>query len=467
MVLDNGEFWETEPFQDEIVDEFCSGVDEVWVIIPEGNAKTTLMSGYGLYHGDYTPTAEVLLAAASRDQAGLLFGQAAGFVERSPGFKERFRVFEGYRRIKCLRSGGRLQVFAADDRTGDGVIPTLGLIDEPHRARSLALVRTWRGKLSKRGGQLGLLSTAGEPGTEFEVARARSLADALEIEVDGFHTRAAGANSVLHDYSVPRDADVEDMNVVKQANPLAAITVEALAKKRSSPTMTDSHWRRFVCNQAVRGEDTAITAQEWAGRRSVDSIPVGEPIWLGADFGWKWDTTALVPLLFDDPERRLIGDDFAEILTPPRDGSSTPPEDLQSAFLRIHERNPVHTVVMDENAGGAQMAGWIESELGARVISHSQGHSAMALAYERFMEAIREGWLWHTGNPEFASHVLNAVAKMLPGGQVRFDRPATSRAASKQERRVWDALTAVSMVHSVAVAELATPETDFMFEVFA
>jgi hypothetical protein len=207
------------------------------------------------------------MAASSRDQAGLLFNQAAGFVVRSPGFTDRFRVFEGYRRIKCLRTDGRLQVFAADDRTGDGVIPTLALIDEPHRARNLNLVRTWRGKLAKRGGQLGLLSTAGEPGTEFEDARAAALRTATDIRVDGFHTRAAGPYSVLHDWSVPDGADVNDMAVVKRANPLSTITEQALRRKRDSPTMTDVHWRRFACNQAVRGEESAITLAEWAALR--------------------------------------------------------------------------------------------------------------------------------------------------------------------------------------------------------
>jgi hypothetical protein len=81
----------------------------------------------------------------------------------------------------------------------------------------------------------------------------------------------------------------------------------------------------------------------------------------------------------------------------------------------------------------------------------------MALAYERWMEALREGWLWHSGDPELAQHVLNAVARVLPGGQTRFDRPARSRSASSQDRRVWDALTAASMVHSVAVGEAQAP----------
>jgi phage terminase large subunit-like protein len=97
MVLDNGERWDPEPFQLEIVEDLFAGNDEVWAILPEGNSKTTTMAGVALYHGDYTPTAEVLLAAASRDQAGLLFSQAAGFVARSQPFHDRFRVFEGYR----------------------------------------------------------------------------------------------------------------------------------------------------------------------------------------------------------------------------------------------------------------------------------------------------------------------------------------------------------------------------------
>ncbi len=454
MVLDNGDYWEPESFQLEIVADVFSGVDEFWVVIPEGNAKTTLMSGVGLYHGDYTASAEVLMAAASRDQAGLLFNQAAGFVARSPGFRERFRVFEGYRRIRCERSGGRLQVFAADDRTGDGVIPTLGLIDEPHRARSLALVRTWRGKLQKRNGQLGMLSTAGEPGTEFEDARERMLREAVELTVDGFHTRAVGENSILNDWSVPKDADVSDMEVVKRANPLKAITVEMLAKKRSSPTMTESHWRRFACNQAVRGEDTAVSPAEWADLGTDELPPEGEPVDVGCDLGWKHDTTALVPLYAPDVDRMLFG--VPVILTPPRDGSILSPALVKQAFREIQERNPIRRVVIDPDRA-AEIAEWLEDELGVEVVEHLQTNQPMTLAYERWMEAMRNRRFRHPRDPEFTEHVLNAVAKILPDGRARFDRPSTSRAQVGQRRRVIDALIAAAIVLDVVIAEATAP----------
>lgn len=464
MVLDNGRQWEPEDFQLEVVEDLFSDFVAVWEVIPEANGKTTLMGGVGLYFADFTVTAEVLLAAAAREQAELMYSQAAGFVRRTRGMDKRFRCYDGYRRIKALRTNGRIQVKAADDATGDGVLYDLALLDELHRHRNLKLYRTWLGKAQKRGGRLGVISTAGEPESEFELAREEILRSADEIRVNGSHTRAVNGRTVLHDYSVPAHADVEDMAVVKAANPFSGITEALLREKRDDPAMTLAHWRRFVCNQATRSTESAITPEEWAARRTAEEIPVGEPVWVGADFGYKWDTTALTPLWMPELERRLFA--TPEIITPPRDGSSTAPEDIQAAFLRIHERNPIHTVVMDENAGGAQMAGWLESELGAEVVSHSQGHAAMALAYERWMEAMREGWLMHTGDPEFARHVLNAVARVLPGGQTRFDRPSKSRSGEQQNRRVWDALTAACMVHSVAADEFAHA-SPFVFEVFS
>ncbi len=461
MVLDTGDHWSPEDFQLAIVEDFFGDLVEVWTVIPEANAKTTLMSGLALYWTDYKPSATVLMAAASRDQAGLLFSQAQGFVDRSPGFEKRFRVFEGYRRIKSFRSGGRIQVFAADDRTGDGVLFDLALLDELHRHRDLKLARTWSGKANKRGGKVGVISTAGEPGTEFEDTRARMIKMATDLRRDGFHTRAASEDAVLHDWSVPADADVEDFEVVKRANPLRAVSVDALRKKRNSPSMTVNHWLRFVCNQAVRTEDTAVDPFEWSQAATDDVIPAGAPVWVGADFGWKHDTTALVPFWMRDDEYRLFGE--ARILVPPRNGQNLSPQRIRDAFADIHARNPIETVVMDPDRA-AEIADWLEVDLGVEVVEHAQTAAPMCQAYDRFVEALRNGWLRHPGDTAFNEHVLNAVARLLPDGKARFDRPSSSRAQAGQRRRVIDALIAAAIVHNVAVQEAGVAE--FVFEVF-
>jgi hypothetical protein len=70
------------------------------------------------------------------------------------------------------------------------------------------------------------------------------------------------------------------------------------------------------------------------------------------------------------------------------------------------------------------------------------------------MEALREGWLWHTGDPGLTSHALNAVARLLPQGDTKFERPKESRTVRDElaRRRVIDALIAAAMVHTTAAA---------------
>lgn len=475
LTFDNGEPVVIEPFEDDFLADVFAGVPEVWLVVPEGNGKTTIVALLVLYHAEFRPRASVPVAASSRDQAETLYRQAEGFVlrEGSPLHRTvhsdfqaakgkqktevpRFTCLEGYRRINHF-TGARIQIFAADDATGDGVIPTLCVLDELHRHRSLSLYRTWAGKLRKRGGQLVTISTAGEPGSEFEVTRERIRRESAEVVRKGAHIRAAGNRVVLHEWALPEKADPEDMEAVKAANPFSGITVESLAEKFSSPTMTLPHWLRLTCNRPTRAENSAITEAEWARQRTDDVIPEGEPVWLGLDVAWKWDTTAATPLWMPRHDYRLLGP--AEILTPPRDGSSLDPAKVEDALLRIHARNPIHTVVMDMSRA-EQLASWIEAELGATVIDRSQTNTFAVQDFDRFMEALRKGWLWHSGDEGLTRHALNAIARPLPQGDSRFDRPSQTRMSADQERRVIDALTAASMVHSLAAGPAPEPEPE-------
>lgn len=445
LTLDSGDQWELEPFQEAFIEDVFAGIPECWLIVPEGNGKTTLIGGLALYHCQHKMSAWVPVAASSREQAEILYRQAEGFVLRTPALQPLFKCQEGYRRIRCDSMGSRIQVFAADDRTGDGVIPTLCLVDELHRHRDLRLYRTWRGKLEKRHGQIVTISTAGEPGGEFEETRERIRQSADEVTREGTFVRASSSRLVLHEWAVPEDGDAEDFELVKAANPFSGVTVEALTEKFSSPTMTLSHWRRFVCNLPTRSEFAAIQEQEWFDAATDEEIPVGQPVDVGLDVGWKWDTTAAVPLWVKSEDFRLLA--RARVLVPPRDGSSLDPYLVERALVEIHERNPIQTLVMDMSRAET-IASWAEAEFGCRVIDRSQSNRFAAEDYEKFMEALRSGWLKHQGDRDLTRHALNAVARILPYGDARFERPAQSRNGPEQDRRVIDALTAAAMVHS-------------------
>lgn len=105
--------------------------------------------------------AEIIIVAASRRQADQLRRQADQMVRRSGRKVPRprsegvkgyeidgclFEVKAGYREIRL--DDARMVVLAADADTADGAIPTLALVDELHRHRSMELYEILRKGLS-------------------------------------------------------------------------------------------------------------------------------------------------------------------------------------------------------------------------------------------------------------------------------------------------------------------------------
>jgi len=427
--------------------------DELWLIVPEGNGKTTFTSLVVLYVVAHTAEAWCPIAASARDQAvALTYRIASGFVQRNGLEAPRgpFILHPGYREIRHEDSRGAMKIYASDAASGDGVDPVgIALIEELHRLPGLDLYETWSGKLEKSDSQLGVVSTAGEPGSPFELMRERLRQEADEVTVDGCFTRAVSEGSVLHDYALPVDGDPEDLELVAAANPFSGKTVESMARKRAKKSWNLAHWRRFTCNLPTRTDAAAITEAEWlAGYEPGAEIPAGESIWAGLDLAFKWDTTALVPLWWESDDHRLLGP--AEILVPPRNGNSLNPSLIEEAIEALHARTPIHTIVVDRSKA-EQLCMWIE-ELGIEVVERAQTNSFAVADHKLFMEALRSGWLKHTGDSGLTRHVLNAVDHVLPGGDTKFERPKESRTVSMeaQERRVIDALTAAAMAHSEA-----------------
>jgi phage terminase large subunit-like protein len=439
LVLDTGEAWVPEDFQEWFVDDLFAGMatgdhiptySEAWELVPEGNTKTTTLAGVALYHAEHRPFAAVPVAAASREQAEILYRQAEGFVLRSErlyapvhsaiqaakGKRKttvpRFVCLEGYRRINH-HGGGRIQVFAADDRTGDGIIPTLGIIDEPHRLRDLSLYRTWAGKIAKRGGQIAAISTSGEPDSDFELTLARIREQATDIKRTGSFTRYATPRLVLHEWAVPLGADMEDMAVVKAANPFSLITEEMLAEKYASPTMTQHHWLRFVCNRPTRDLDVWLGPDGdriWANlEEDITPVP-GAPTWIGVDVGIKRDSTA-VCIVQQLPNGHLGA--WTRLWVPTKYEAV----DVTDVMAHLRKLDKIYRIGgISYDARFFDVPAKMLEDSGLPMVEVPQSVERMTPIIADLYDRIMRGELHHDGDPAFAAQVLNAVARQNERG---------------------------------------------------
>ena len=78
--------FDLEPFQRTIVDEVFSARRETVALRPRGNGKSSLLAAVALWSLLRKPDAQIVVGAASRDQAAILFDSRAGMpaTPRSP-----------------------------------------------------------------------------------------------------------------------------------------------------------------------------------------------------------------------------------------------------------------------------------------------------------------------------------------------------------------------------------------------
>lgn len=444
LTLEDGSPFVLEEFQRRMLVDFFEGSAETLILIPKKNGKTTLLAALALFHLCTTPDAACYVGAAARDQAGILYKQALGFVRRSPGLLQRLDPKPGTRELRRIGDGGFLRVLSADAFTADGVIPTLALVDELHRHKNADLYGVFRDGLGPRHGQMITISTAGDD-EDSALGRMRKAAYELPgVERDGAYRYARSPDGVyaMHEWALEADADVHDMVLVKTANPAPWQTPEALRRRHDSPSMTPWQWGRFGCGIWMAGEDTAISPLDWAacGDSTVE-IPAGETVWIGVDLGWKWDTTAIVPLWMRGPEDWVVG--RPEVVVPPRDNTSLPEEDITGPLLEMARQWDVAGVVLDPNAGGEQLAQHLDRQYGMTVIPHSQDPAPMSLAAERLSAVVRSRSLTHPNDQALTAHVLGAAAKATTGEKWRFVK-------ARRNKNI-DACIALAMALSIGI----------------
>lgn len=392
--------------------------------LPRKNGKSTLAAALALYMAgaDGEAGAEVIIAAGSRDQAGIVFDQARAFVDASEDLGQHF---DAQRFVIYGPSGSTIKRVAADGRMQHGTSPSAVILDELHALetpRQEELYAALNTASGAREQPLNLAITTA--GYNRQTILGRLYADAVrlaDVERRGALTiaRDPAAGFLMWWYGLPDDADPTP-DAVLAANPASWITAEVLEAQRASPTVDEYAFRRLHANQWTSARNAWLPAGLWesSGQEGY-RIPEGSEVVVAVDVGLVHDSTA-VAVASKLPDGRIAldcrvwaarDDAVAHVVLP---GGRVDLAVVEDYIEALTDRYTVRELVYDprffeRSAATLSDAGFITAPV-------DQSSRRMAEAYAAFYTANQDGRVVHPADAVLASHVEATQATMTERG---------------------------------------------------
>lgn len=277
------------------------------------NAKSQSLAIVGDYElmalGE--PMSEVYIGATKSMQAKIIYNEVVAMLKRCPLLKGKWH--ESYGVIRHPKSDSILRALSKDDgKTGDGLNPQCGLIDEYHAHPTdeiLEVINT--GMVARRQPLLFIITTAGTnfggPCYRVEYPLVEKILDpSLDFDVADYFCMV---NELDRDQEGNLIDDVKDEECWVKANPIAATYPEGLANIRSklasaieSPEKMESFLTKNMNLWVNQSALSYMDMAKWKERGAITKIPVdlyGRSAYVGIDLSKRIDLTAagiIVPI---------------------------------------------------------------------------------------------------------------------------------------------------------------------------
>jgi phage terminase large subunit-like protein len=374
--------------------------------LPRGNGKTEIAAGValdklagpgGCHHG------EVIICAASRDQAMMAYTAARRMAQADRALAERLKVQPGYKRILDLESDSTLHVVSAEGRLQHGLRPTCVIFDELWAQNDRRLWEAMVGGLAKREDTLLLsISTAGYDDESL-------LAEECRRGVDGEDPR------FLYRWQGLDRADARSYrspSTWRAANPALRCRDPFLplsGLEDAVQRMRESEFRRWHLNQWVDAEEIWISRELWTACAEPDREVVTDMWVLGLDGSATGDVTALVAVSVENmPHVEVVS------YWQPSERDPVPVLDVEEAIRIACKERQVVSIVADPFRWTRSLQ--VLAGEGLPILEYPQQPGRLGPATASFYEAVRNNALTHDGHPELASHISHAVIKQDPRG---------------------------------------------------
>jgi phage terminase large subunit-like protein len=382
---------------------------------------------------------DVFCGAASRDQGRILLDFARDFVETGP-LADRIRVQRNI--LTCERTRGVLSVISADGALQHGKSISGWYGDEYHafsvpKARELHVAMITA--LFKRYNSAALMpTTAGwNKATLLGEMWDGAMRGKIDEREDGYLlvSRDEENGALFWWRQVPIDADIEDPEVLRRANPASWIDVGELLKilHSDSSGIGELEFRRLHCNQWTESRAAWISLERWLSCQdagvTVDAdpkqlvIPEDEEVFLAVDASYSHDTTAVAwAYRLEDGRIAVGGRVWAARSDAPahefeRGGviRMQPVKDYIRAFCDAHN---VREIAFDP-AYFREAAEDLDDG-GLPMLRMDQKTTAMRDAEQNFYDLVIEGGLAHGGDDVLRRHVASVIASRRPNGAWRI-----------------------------------------------
>jgi phage terminase large subunit-like protein len=403
-----------------------SWLDELFIMYDDGervyreallglarkNGKSTLGALIGLYgllaSSENSP--EVYAAAASRDQARIVFQQAVDFIEASPKLRDWLRPQRNV--ILCPSNKGIFRVLASDGPLQYGLNPSTVIIDElwAHTNPELYYALT-TGSMARQNPLIVSITTAGFDRQSI----CYSLYDrGQKIMRNGGVQEMRRQGFYFKWYEADPGLPVDDETTWKDANPSSWIHIPDL--RREKDRLPESVFRRLFLNQWTETEDAWITPAMYDACLGKPALVLDQPTWIAVDVGIKRDSAAI--LIGQWKGDQLVS---KQIILKPEDHPEMGVADVRGILAQECKKFKQLREVLYDPWSFRESAEML-LELGIPMVEFPQNAARMAPASENMYELIAEQRWVHDSDGDLREQVLNAVIAPTERGGWRISK---------------------------------------------
>lgn len=387
--------------------------------MPKKNGKTELAAALALYFliGDGEPAPLVVCAAASDDQADLVFGACKIMAEHSPTLSLICETFDREILVPSI-PGAKLKRVAAASGTNDGQNIHAVILDELHE---------WTG--TKGEAVWNVLTNA---------AGAREQPIVLQITTAGFDRKticyrqyeygkavATGEKVdrrfLFHWIEAEAEADYTDPATWEAANPSYGVTVGAEFFEDQVTKKLPNVFIRYFLNRWTSSQTRWLSIEAWDACDGAPDIPEGSSVVLGIDGGAKRDTTSVAMVRWDPATRTVHV--ISKVWEPPGDGEPIDPSGPENYVRDLCKR--YHVLEADFDPQLFFRSAQLLAEEGLPMVEFPQTHARMCPASQALYDIVQEGRLRHGGDAILRAHADAAVARETGRGW-RLDKEKAS-----------------------------------------